>query len=235
MRKIYFKDSIRNIRKKIVPFISIAFVTSLAIMAFLGIEYGAEAIRDTSHSFYREHNFRDVEVYCSKYLSQDDIDAMSKLEKVRLADGVMSVPAQIKTSGSQQDIGVMSLTKQINTVQLLEGNMPENADECVVERELMEEFGFSIGDTVNVTDHSGKCPLQLNSGKFRISGIIHHPEHYFSKRIIEENRYIVTVGEAFNMDAVSGRYTKRSKERGQQQRGKAFFRTFRIRKRQKGV
>ena len=208
MRKVFIKDSIRNIRKKIVPCTSVAFVTSLAIMAFLGIEYGAAAIRNTSHGFYRDHNFRDAEVYSSKYLSQDDIDAISQLDEVRLAEGVMSVPAQIKTPEMQQDISVVSLTKNINTVELIEGVLPQETDECVIERELMEDFGLKIGDTVTVTDHSGKCPLQLKSTTFRISGSVYHPDHYFSKHIVDENRYILANEEAFNMDAVLGRYTK---------------------------
>ena len=208
MKKVYIKDSLRNIKKKTVPFISVAFVTSLAIMAFLGIEYGAEAIRSTSHDFYKEHNFRDIEIYSSKYLSAEDIDAISGVDGVKLAEGVMSVPAQIKTAELQQDINVVSLTEKISTVQLLDGRMPENADECVIERELLEDFGLKIGDTVNVTDHSGKCPLQLKNGSFTIVGKVHHPDHYLGRHMIDESRYILANDDAFDRDALLGRYTK---------------------------
>lgn len=208
MRKTYIKESVRNIKKKFVPFISVSFIAALAVMAFLGISYGGTAIRNTSYSFYSGHKFRDIEICSSKLFSQDDIEAIAATDGVKCAEGIFSASGQVSNGDTRQEVDVVSLTESINTPELIEGRMPQELNECVIEAELMKALGLSCGDTVSVTDHGGEKLGLLKLDTFTVTGVVYHPDHYFMKEFVDGSRYILVQKEAFDTSSVLDRYTK---------------------------
>ena len=66
MKKTQIKDTLRNVRKHIVSYISVIAVAMLAVAAFLGINYAADALIINASDFETNLNFRDIEITSTK-------------------------------------------------------------------------------------------------------------------------------------------------------------------------
>ena len=208
MRRTYIKDILRNIRAKFIPFLSAIFITALAVVAYLGMTYGAAAMRMTAEKFFQAHQFRDLEMYCTKLFTQKDLEAISALEEVRCAEGVLQTDGQLRTESLRMELTVVSLTHNVNQTELLDGKLPEAAEECAIEKELAEAFDLHVGDTFSVEDHEGKCPAYLKGQTFTVTGIVVHPDHYLSRRSLDLPRYVLVTEDAFDRAALENRFIK---------------------------
>ena len=207
-KRTLIKDSLRNIQKKWVSFLSVIVITAMAVIGYLGLGYSANAIKKTADEFYISHDFRDLEVYSNKMLSEDDIAAVNETEGIALTEAVRQISGSIKTETDNQGVYVTTLTERINRTQLLEGSLPLTDEECAIEKELSDDLKLSVGDTITVNDDTGEKPAQLKGSTFRITGIVFHPDHYVSKGQIDEMRYVLVKNSVFDSDEFSGRYTK---------------------------
>ena len=91
MKKTQIKDAVRNIKKQIVSYLSIIFISMLAVLTYLGINYAAAAIKMNSGEFFENRNFRDVEIFSTYLLTEDDLDAIRAVEGVSDVEGMYRV------------------------------------------------------------------------------------------------------------------------------------------------
>lgn len=83
MKNTQFRDSIRNIMKQFVSYLSIVIIAFLAVMAYLGINYAAQSIAHNTSDFYNSNNFRDSEIISTLLLTEDDLDAIRSVDGVK--------------------------------------------------------------------------------------------------------------------------------------------------------
>ena len=118
--------------KQIVSYLSIVVIAMLAVNAYLGINFASSAIGNNANEFFKATNFRDIQVISTKLLTEDDIAVIGSVEGVSDVEGVYRTSAKVTNSGNTTDVMVVSLTQRINTVQILEGRLPEGPNECVL-------------------------------------------------------------------------------------------------------
>ena len=155
MKKTQILDALRNIKKQKISFLSIVVIALLGVTMFLGIDYGAAAIRANGATFYNSANFRDVEVISTLLFSEEDLDGIRRIDGVRDVEGVYSTNAKVASNGVRKDAVILSATERINQPVLLEGSLPSRADECAVERDLAEQMNWKPGDTVRLCNAQG--------------------------------------------------------------------------------
>ena len=89
MKKTQGKDAIRNIRKQIVSFLSMACVTLLGVTGLLQIRSIMTSLERSVDEYYAETRFRDVEIACAAGLSEKSLSQIQSLTPVSEAEGVI--------------------------------------------------------------------------------------------------------------------------------------------------
>ena len=82
-------------------------------------------------------------------LTNDDIDAISKVENVEHVDGSFETDGQIEIENKEVIAKVMSLN-DFNTPVLIEGSLPSAQNECAVEPSFLLANNKKIGDTIEL-------------------------------------------------------------------------------------
>ena len=176
MKPIRFKDNIRNIRKMLVSWLSIIVIACLAVTAFLGIRFSAEALRGNVNRFYEEANYRDAEILGTLYLTEENLEEIAHLDGVQSVTGIRRFDTQIcrenaagasqpsaadgesgTTSGAENaapsarmDVTVLSHTDIINRSILLEGRQPAGKTECLIEKDIADTLHLCPGDMIEI-------------------------------------------------------------------------------------
>ena len=208
MKKTQLKDTIRNIRKEAISYLSIVIIALLAVTSFLGIHFASAALRGAGDSFYRQKHFRDIEITSTMLLSAEDMKAFENTEGVEQVEGVYFVSGNIEQTESKTGVSVVSLTENINTVELCEGRLPQNNTECVLEKELMQSLGLSVGDRIKVTDSAGQVLSYLLGSDFQITGSVIHVDHFVKKTYVPSDRYVLVNKDAFDQEKLDGCFMK---------------------------
>ena len=202
MKKTQGKDALRNIRKQTVSYLSVVVIAMLAVLAYLGINFAAEAIGNNGDDFYDACNFRDVQIISTKLITPDDIEAIRAVKGVSDVEGTLRTEGTVITSDNNTDVMVVSLTGRINVVQVIEGRLPASANECVIEKVIDEDTGLGIGDTIKVQNPKGGIPDYLKETEYVITGIVFHPDHACWPLMSPGARYVLVLPEAFDNEAL---------------------------------
>ena len=206
MKKTQIKDTVRNIRKQLVSFLSIIVIALLGVSIFLGLDYSSVYIRENASDYFGAQKARDIELLSTLLFSQDDLDDIRSTEGVADAEGVRQVRGMASSGGDRVEVDVISLTERLNLPQLGEGRLPETDTECAAERVLAEEMGWSVGDEIFLRDAQGSTLPYLKAERFTLTGIADHPDH--NNTMVAGVRYVMVRPEAFDADALDGCFMK---------------------------
>ena len=149
MKKALIKDSLREIKKTYKRFISILLMAFLGVGFFAGIRASSPDMLDTIDTYYKNQNVYDIQTISTLGLTDEDIDAISKIEGVESVDGSFETDGQIEIENKEVIAKVMSLG-DFNTPVLIEGSLPSAQNECVVESDFLIANNKKIGDTIEL-------------------------------------------------------------------------------------
>ena len=145
-------DAWREIKKTRSRFLSLFLLSALAVAFLAGLRTTAPDMEYTADDYFDRTGLMDARVLSTLGLTDDDIQALNAAHGVEVAEGAWYVDATIH-SGDASDLIVRfhSLSEVgLNLPELVEGRMPQNDRECVVEPALLEAAGLEIGDTLRL-------------------------------------------------------------------------------------
>ena len=179
MKKALFKDSVKEIKNTYKRFLSILLMAFLGVGFFAGIRATSPDMVDTIDDYYNSHNMYDIQIISTLGLTNDDIEEISKVENVKEVVGTYETDATLEVENKELVAKVMCI-KDINKPELIEGKMPENESECVVELLFLTANNKKIGDTIelnieNVTNDDGEEVEYLNQKQLKIVGTVKSP------------------------------------------------------------
>lgn len=146
-KKALFKDFWMEIRKSPGRFISILFIVLLGVAFFSGIRASEPSMRITGDTYYDNSNLMDIKAFSTFGVTEDDVEAISKIEGVKAVEPSYSVDLLHETEEAQKAIHIMALQENMNQVILLEGRMPEKPGECLADN----LSSYRIGDKIPLT------------------------------------------------------------------------------------
>ena len=206
MKKTQRKDAFRNIKKRIVSFLSLCLVIMLGLGALLTTRYMGAGLEKKLAEYYGDRSFKNYEMVSSLGVSEKSLEKIRQTDGVIVAEGVIQADATISHKGRKISGTVLSQTKEVSVPELTEGNLPRGKAECVVGEDAAEVNDLKVGDKVKISltglDALGDEP-PLYEKEFTITGLIHHPD-YLRRRSV--NTFVLPV-EAFNKEATDGLYT----------------------------
>lgn len=206
MKKTQWKDTIRNIGKRKVSFLSICIIVALGVATYLGITYTGAALENSGSRYHVDHNTADFEMTATLGITDDDVRTVCSVEDVEDAEGVYMTSGQINKGNVHSDVDILSLTDRISRAELLSGRMPETPDECVVEDKILKKMNGKVGDTISLCSSTGVAAEYLRQKDYVITGTVIHPDHITTN--IYGNPYVLVQPAAFDTEQTEDGYMK---------------------------
>ena len=179
MKKALLKDSVKEIKNTYKRFISILLMAFLGVGFFAGIRVSSPDMVDTIDKYYKKQNVYDIQVVSTLGLTDEDIEDLSKVEGVDKIDGTYETDGKIEID-NKEIIAKLLTIGELNIPVLLEGSMPTNANECLVEQAFLQANNKKIGDTIFVeveqtTNDNGENIDYLKNQEMKIVGTVQSP------------------------------------------------------------
>ena len=206
MTRTQFTDARRNIKKQIVPWISIVVIGMVSLVAYLSLIYSAEAIRRTVSAYYNEYRFWDLEISATLLMDDGDLRALRAIPGVELVEPVWQVSTEILSESANESVTVQSLSKEISVPELLAGRLPSQAGECALEQQLQESLGLAVGDRIQVESAPVAGVEALNVTEYIITGVFRHPDHISFE--VPETPYVLVTEDCFDHEGLDGAFMK---------------------------
>lgn len=186
MKKALLKDSVREIKNTYKRFISILLMAFLGVGFFAGIRATSPDMVDTIDKYYDEQNVYDIQIVSTLGLTDEDLEEISKVENVERAQGSYETDGKIEIN-NKEIIGKFITIGDLNQPILLEGSLPKNENECVVENAFLTSNDKQIGDTIQVeiedtTNDEGEEIAYLKNKEIKIVGTVRSPLYISSDR-----------------------------------------------------
>ena len=183
IKKALLKDTFKEIKKSYKRFISILLMALLGVGFFAGLRATSPDMVDSIDTYYKEHNVYDIEVMSTLGLTDSDIEALSNIENVENVYGTYSRDGVIKTN-DKEIVSKILCVDDVNIPVLVEGSMPENIDECVVEESFLVGTDKKIGDSIEIEPEKidGEESEYLKNKTLKIVGVVESPLYISRER-----------------------------------------------------
>ena len=179
MKKVLLKDSIKEIKNTYKRFISILLMAFLGVGFFAGLRAASPDMIDTFNQFYEDNQVYDIQIISTLGLTDGDIEELEKVDEVEKVAGSFEKDGIIDIDNKEIVTKLITIG-EINKPILVDGNMPQNDNECLVEEGFLKSNNKQIGDMVDVeiedtTDVYGNKKSYLKNSQMKIVGTVQSP------------------------------------------------------------
>ena len=182
MTEAFRKDTTRTIRKTLNRFCSILLIVALGVGFFAGVRATGNDMRDTASDYYTEYNSMDVKLLSSLGFSEKDVAAVQAVSGVKQVYAGKFVDC-LTLCHDNFLTRVFSLPQHpdspetMNRLRVLEGRLPEAADECAIDQNVTDKYGFRVGQTLTLSPADPLDDLEndLENTVYTIVGMVNSP------------------------------------------------------------
>lgn len=203
MKKTQWLDARRTIQRRWVSYLSIIVIAMLAVVAYLGVSFSAQSMKDSASACYEAQNFADIDLISTKLLSEEDIDSIRRTDGVAGAEGILSIRTQVSSDAGYQDVLLQTGTAEISVPQLLEGRFPASPGECAVEKALADAMNWQTGDSFELSSDSTQTDSLIQSGALKITGLFLTADHLSVE--VQSDLLIQVTPESFRTAMLQGK------------------------------
>ena len=179
MKRVLLKDSIKEIKNTYKRFISILLMAFLGVGFFAGLRAASPDMVDTFDQFYEDNQVYDIQIISTLGLTDDDIKELERVGEVEKVAGSFEKDGIIDIDNKEIVTKLITIG-EINKPILINGDIPQNDNECLVEEGFLKSNNKQIGDTVDIeiedtTDVYGNKKTYLKNSKMKIVGTVQSP------------------------------------------------------------
>ena len=214
MKNAMQKDFWREIKHTKSRFFSIMILVALSVAFLSGLKATAPDMKHTGDDYLDSLHLADIQVLSTLGLTDEDIAALRAQDKIEDAEGEYVIDAFASSDSLDAVVKVLSLTDRgISDVLLREGRMPERADECVVEENMLSLMSISIGDTITLTPGDDLSDA-LAQDTYTVVGTVRSPVYLAVERGTSTlgsgtvKAYLYLAREAFTLDYYTAAYVR---------------------------
>ncbi len=203
MKKTFRTDALRNIKKRIVSWLSIATILFIGFSGILGIHFAGYSMEIVGDSYVKEHNFKDFDMTSTLGVQKSEVERIKEEDGILDAEGVISVSGILDALHESINVTILSMTERISVPYCTEGSMPIDADECGIPAETANKLGLTIGDTIKLSVPSKRFAKIINSKEYKIAGFVYHPDYI----VTGKDDYVILPVSSFNTEELAIDYT----------------------------
>ena len=120
MKKALFKESIKQIKNTYKRYISILLMAFLGVGFFAGMRVTSPDMVDTIDEYYTDNKVYDIQILSTLGLTNDDIEAISKINNIESIIGTYELDGKLETNNKEIITKIMCI-EQLNQPILLQG------------------------------------------------------------------------------------------------------------------
>ena len=178
-----WKDTLREIRHSINRFISILIIIALGVGFFVGIKCASPSMLKTADDYFETHDLMDFKLQSTVGFDDEDLQAIADMEHIAEIMPSYSADVILQQENKNATVKVMGIQPndssytELNKPVVIEGRMPQAANECVVDHSQAVNESITIGSTVQFAPTVGEQPLSeiLNRDTYTVVGIVESP------------------------------------------------------------
>ena len=206
-------DAFREIKNTRSRFVSLLVLSALAVCFLAGLRATEPDMKRSADRYFDEQRLMDLHILSTLGLTDADAVALAAVEGVETVEPAYTIDAMLRFG--ENEIVVKGLSYQeggLNAPHLEEGRLPERADECLVEPDLLSENGLFIGDTITLDTGSGTYEGALAGENFTIVGTADSPLYVGVDRgssslgTGQVSAFVLLPAEAFTMESYTDIY-----------------------------
>ena len=181
MKSAFLKDIFREIGKTKSRFFSIFAIIALGAGFFAGLKATGPDMLLTQEKYFARQNLMDIRLVSTLGFDEKDLAEIENAEGVKAVFPTYSKDVFVRNDRNASVIAKLMTVPDsgMNEVVLLEGRMPENPGECLVEKHSQLKAIHEIGDTVSVytTDPDDPIEDSLERTEWEVVGIVMSPQY----------------------------------------------------------
>ena len=179
MKKALLKDAFKEIKVSYKRFISILLMALLGVGFFAGLRATSPDMVNTIDEYFKAQNVYDIQVMSTLGLTDGDVEAIKNVENVESVYGTYSKDGLINLD-DKEVVSKILCVEDINKPLLVEGSMPQNQNECVVEEGFLKSANKNIGDYIQIEPEKDENSSQeseefLKEKEMKIVGTVKSP------------------------------------------------------------
>lgn len=185
MKKTFRKNIIREITKSLSRFMAILSIVALGVGFLAGLMATTPDMRFSSDKYYDDTNTMDIRIVSTLGLTQKDVDAVKNLDSVLSVMPAYSADALLSAENHDSIVTrihsiPLDNPNYLNQVILVDGKMPQNRGEVVIQKNNQQGKNLSIGDKLKVSTENIDIEDKLGVDEFQIVGVVESAQ-YFSE------------------------------------------------------
>ena len=170
-KKALNKDIRVEIKKSLGRYISIFLIVALGVSFFSGLRSTESDMRYTGDAFSDASNLMDIRVISTMGLTDDDVEALSQIEGISGAEPGYMKDVITKQNETDYVVELLSMPEKMNQIQVTEGRLPENENECLLDNRLKKAFEVKVGDTISfVSGTDTELSEDLTQTSYTVTG-----------------------------------------------------------------
>ena len=179
------KDTVREIKGTMSRFLSIVAIIALGISFFGGIKTTGPSMQYTANQYYQEQRLMDLRLVSTYGFQDGDVAAIKATPGVNTVMPSYSADVIIEQGDKRPAIKLMAqpASDGLNQPVLVEGRMPENPGEMLLEMPTQDtavssSSQYKLGDAIKLSPEVGDKNLSdtLNRDSFTIVGFVRSPQ-----------------------------------------------------------
>jgi len=170
-------DAFREIKNTRSRFISLMVLSALAVCFLAGLRATAPDMKRSADLYLDAQKLMDLRIVGTLGLTEEDAQALEQRPGITAFERAYTVDAILHLAENDYIVKAHSYTADpgLNTPELVEGRLPQGANECVVEPLLLQETGLKVGDSITLDTGTGNFEDALPSPTFTIVGTANSP------------------------------------------------------------
>ena len=175
MKSMMKRNTFREIKKSFGRYFAILAIIALGVAFFSGLKITQSVMVHSADVYLKDLQFYDYRLVSTLGFTEENVEALAEKEDVRAAEGAISAEVLYKDAGENERVIKMhSITEKVNKLKLVAGEMPQSADECVVDSVLFSED--AIGSKLVLSENNTTDDLDKFAYKeYTITGLVQSP------------------------------------------------------------
>ena len=203
-------ELLRLIKTNIKTFISIVLLTILGVGFFIGMKGAVIDLKNTVDDYYKNNNVYDIVLSSPVGFLESDFNDLESLDEILYLEKSNTIDVIISKNTTQYVVRLHSYDdkSKVNNLELIDGKLPSNDNEIVLEDKLFKKMKYKIGDLITIDSK------ELNNKELKITGVVKSPLYLSSDKGQSNllsgkvNYYAYIFTSNFNKDKYSDFYIK---------------------------
>ncbi len=167
MRKTAIKHLMKTIQKNAVSFLAVSFIAAISIAIYIGLQGGATATLKAADTYFKNQKLQTIEITSAIGISSKELEQIGNWENVDMVEGGYTAMVTMDTQKERITLQAISICEELNVPIVVEGTLPNEADEVAIEERFAKEKDLKVGDIIELSHQEN-----LLENKFRITAII---------------------------------------------------------------